>query len=748
MLNYVLTALDTSGDTTWSSPGGISGWTMSNNTDVFETFGGNVGIGTFITNAGAALSVMNGNVGIGTWVPSAALSVGANAFTVNSNGFITATTGITTSGGYTQSGTNVNTLTGTTAFNATGTTATFTGNIGIGTTIPTAALAVGANAFTVNSSGTITATTGITTTGSYTQSGNGANTLTGTTAFNATGTGATFIGNVGIGTTTPAGGLAVMNGNVGIGTWVPGMKLDVNGTIRTASFIMSGQNPMFDYILTATDTNGDTTWSSVATVSGWTITNSSDLYETSGGNVGIGTTITNAGAALSVMNGNVGIGTWVPGKALDVIGTVRTQYFTMSGQNPEFDYILTATDTSGDTTWASVATVSGWTTTNLADVYETSGGNVGIGTTITNAGAALSVMNGNVGIGTWVPGYILNVSSGQTLLGGALPSGWSDTDALMVKGTARIGFNDLGSNVDILTLENANGVGNAQMNIVFGAPGGGGALNREYAVISALRSDGINPGGAMKLSTNDGTTGSMTERVRIDNAGNVGIGFTAPGQKLDVNGTTRTTYFTMSGQVPMLNYVLTATDTSGDTTWSSPGGISGWTITNNTDVYETSGGNVGIGTTITNAGAALSVMNGNVGIGTWVPRGKLDIEGTLTTATFAGNVGIGTWVTNSTLSVMGSMAVKVVTQTGSYSATASDNVILVNAAGAVVISLPPASTVIGREYIIKKTDGNTGNPVTITPNSGDHIDGQTSVTTTLQYQSYTIISDGSNWNII
>ena len=86
-------------------------------------------------------------------------------------------------------------------------------------------LAVGANAFTVNSSGTITATTGITTSGSYTQSGNGANTLTGTTAFNATGTAATFIGNVGIGTTTPAGGLAVMNGNVGIGTWVSGREI-------------------------------------------------------------------------------------------------------------------------------------------------------------------------------------------------------------------------------------------------------------------------------------------------------------------------------------------------------------------------------------------------------------------------------------------------------------------------------------------------------------------------------------------
>ena len=36
---------------------------------------GNVGIGTFITNAGAALSIMNGNVGIGTWAPAGSLDI-------------------------------------------------------------------------------------------------------------------------------------------------------------------------------------------------------------------------------------------------------------------------------------------------------------------------------------------------------------------------------------------------------------------------------------------------------------------------------------------------------------------------------------------------------------------------------------------------------------------------------------------------------------------------------------------------
>jgi len=95
--------------------------------------------------------------------------------------------------------------------------------------------------------------------------------------------------------------------------------------------------------------------------------------------------------------------------------------------------------------------------------------------------------------------------------------------------------------------------------------------------------------------------------------------FNAPGQALDVTGTVRTTGFAMSGFSPSTGYVLTASDNSGNVTWSAPGSVAagGWTPSGN-NVYETNGGNVGIGTTLLTT-AALSVMNGNVGIGTWVP---------------------------------------------------------------------------------------------------------------------------------
>ena len=57
-------------------------WTTTNTNDVYLPNNGNVGIGTTITSAGAALTVMNGNVGIGTWVPAGSLDVGSSG-TIN-----------------------------------------------------------------------------------------------------------------------------------------------------------------------------------------------------------------------------------------------------------------------------------------------------------------------------------------------------------------------------------------------------------------------------------------------------------------------------------------------------------------------------------------------------------------------------------------------------------------------------------------------------------------------------------------
>jgi len=51
-----------------------SQWTTTNVNDVYLPNNGNVGIGTTITSAGSALSIMNGNVGVGTWIPNSTVS--------------------------------------------------------------------------------------------------------------------------------------------------------------------------------------------------------------------------------------------------------------------------------------------------------------------------------------------------------------------------------------------------------------------------------------------------------------------------------------------------------------------------------------------------------------------------------------------------------------------------------------------------------------------------------------------------
>jgi hypothetical protein len=271
---------------------------------------------------------------------------------------------------------------------------------------------------------------------------------------------------------------------------------------------MSGQTPISGYVLTAADSNGDTTWSTPGLVGGWTVSGNS-VYETNMGNVGIGTS-TVSGGALVVTNGNVGIGTWAPGELLDVVGETRTTAFTMSGQTPISGYVLTASDSSGDTTWASPGTVGGWTVSGN-NVYETNSGNVGIGTTSISQGALL-VTNGNVGIGTWAPNALFAIGA------------------------------------NAFTVNNAGAI----------------------TAVTGIATSGAYTQSGNSANTLSGVTTFSATGTSASFVGNVGIGSTAPGQALDVNGTIRTVNFTMSGQTPISGYVLTASDSSGDTTWSSP----------------------------------------------------------------------------------------------------------------------------------------------------------------------------------
>ena len=87
----------------------------------------------------------------------------------------------------------------------------------------------------------------------------------------------------------------------------------------------------------------------------------------------------------------------------------------------------------------------------------------------------------------------------------------------------------------------------------------------------------------------------------------------------------------------------------------------------------------------------------------------------------------------------------VVTKTSNYTASNGDCVLADASSGAITVTLPsPSSNAIVN---VKKIDSST-NAVTVEPNGSETIDGSSSKTIDTQYESYTFISDGTNWYII
>lgn len=88
------------------------------------------------------------------------------------------------------------------------------------------------------------------------------------------------------------------------------------------------------------------------------------------------------------------------------------------------------------------------------------------------------------------------------------------------------------------------------------------------------------------------------------------------------------------------------------------------------------------------------------------------------------------------------------TKTSAYTLTGTDELILADATSAAfTLTLPAASGISGRVFIIKKIDS-TANKVTIDGNGAETIDGSATVDIVMQYQSFIIVSNGTNWVII
>jgi hypothetical protein len=253
---------------------------------------------------------------------------------------------------------------------------------------------------------------------------------------------------------------------------------------------------------------------------------------------------------------NIGIGTTTPGQALDVVGLIRSQRFGANG---------------GALFLRTNGTISSPTAVNTNNVLGSFGGNgfngVGIpsttpgqirvtadenftttanGTrieflTTTNGTTTLTerlrITNaGNVGIGTTSPGSLLNLSqNGSTQL---LNDGFSDTTGTAPQFVFR---RARGAQVAPTALLGGNLIGLISGR---GHDGTDFTVTRASIAIAAAQNWTTTANGTnIRFSTTENGTTTNTERVRILDNGDVGIGTITPTERLDVNGNVKANRF-------------------------------------------------------------------------------------------------------------------------------------------------------------------------------------------------------------
>ncbi len=111
-------------------------------------------------------------------------------------------------------------------------------------------------------------------------------------------------------------------------------------------------------------------------------------------------------------------------------------------------------------------------------------------------------------------------------------------------------------------------------------------------------------------------------------------------------------------------------------------------------------------------------------------------------------IALGVNSANSPLQVGGPIATALSSKTAAYTITVTDSVILGDATtAAFTVTLPTAVGIVGRQYTIKLTS--TGaNAVTVGTTSSQSVDGTATKTFGSQNASITVVSDGTNWQIV
>jgi hypothetical protein len=311
---------------------------------------------------------------------------------------------------------------------------------------------------------------------------------------------------------------------------------------------------------------------------------------------------------LIVTNGNVGIGTTSPAEKLQLKGDAT--YISVIASDGSNGAKL-GTDSSGD---------------GLLQLYSDAGVN---NIKLYGEAASPSYINaGNVGIGTTSPSYKLDVSGDayidetlniETTISGTLQYGYSGVGAgnLVVGGLNFASFTP-----GVITLMNQDTSISAGQDLGVLQFGGKDDTTNGYAngqIICTTASNagtGNSGGGIFRFLLSGNTTGSgLSERMRITNTGNVGIGTTSPSYKLDVNGVIRGEQY------------LRLADTGGTNQFSIRAESTYGTLDNGSKTFNYIASNhlflVGVSEKM------RINSSGNVGIGVTSPSEKLEVNGTV-----------------------------------------------------------------------------------------------------------------------
>ena len=484
--------------------------------------------------------------------------------------------------------------------------------------------------------------------------------------------------NIGLGTSTPVAGLAVMNGNVGVGTWSPTARLQVVGTVSAANFVGDGSG------LTGISSN-----------SGWTDGGTNVYTSTTTDNVGIGTTTPIAklqiaqdndynpsdstsanqlivrgianpneklligidtsdnfgfitpietgvgGYPLMLNSNNVSIGNTINSNAtlsmINVAAAGSAPSIVFEEGGTDTDFWMSRTDTDGN---------SG-TDNDRFDLGKGSTPGSNILMTVTGAG--------NVGVGTFAPTMPLEVVSRivarpvgngtATAVQHSQGGDYSGAVNAIMNGDDTVGAFHAGMYSSSNTGNWFALIGERMHNSSWNTSGPGAVSSGYYlpgiafagqtdgnagtgmvigaavnGIVDGAVSSGVLPSAIIFRTSLTDSTG-LAERMRITSGGNVGIGTASPTQKLQVVGTVNATAFVGDG--------------SGLTGISSN---SGWTD-GGTNVYtSTTTDNVAIGTTTPNA----QLLVQNVGAQDSFRVNDALPDGSPFIIDAAGNVGIST----------------------------------------------------------------------------------------------------------